>query len=359
MTLLDPSGIRNSVNWAGNHIEVIDQTLLPGELRVRDLRSADEVVDAIRRLVVRGAPAIGACGALGMVVGLDEARPGDVGEARRALADLEERIGAARPTAVNLSWALRRVRRAAEQGSGPAGMRKLALAEAQAIIDEDREACRLIGEHGRKELAAASKVLTHCNTGRLATAGWGTALGVIYAKAAHGEPIEVYASETRPLLQGARLTAWELEDAGIPVTLVPDGAAASALAGGMVQAAIVGADRIAANGDTANKIGTYGQAVAAKEARIPFYVAAPLSSFDRSMASGKEIVIELRDAAEVRGWQGVPSAPQQVAVWNPAFDVTPHHLITAFITEKGVLRPPFSESITAAFDRAEAEGLRS
>jgi methylthioribose-1-phosphate isomerase len=252
---------------------------------------------------------------------------------------------------VNLSWAVRRVRDAAAAGGDPAEIRALALSEAEAIIDEDREACTRIGLAGREELAGVTNILTHCNTGRLATAGWGTALGVIYAKAALGDPVKVYASETRPLLQGARLTTWELHDAGIDVTLIPDGSSATAMAHGMVEAVIVGADRIAANGDTANKIGTFTHAVNARYAGIPFYVAAPLSTFDVSIPGGSDIEIELRPADEMTMWRSEPTAPKDIAVWNPAFDVTPHELVAGIITEAGVLRPPYEESIRDAFER--------
>ncbi len=342
--------LQPSVAWVDDHIEIIDQTKLPAELEILQLRRVDEVVDVIYRLAVRGAPAIGACGALGMVVGLDERQPQTAADAVAVLDELVETIGNARPTAVNLSWAVKRLRDAAVSGSDAAGVRRLAMAEARAIIAEDRDACTRIGINGRKELEGLDKILTHCNTGRLATAGWGTALGVVYAKAAAGEPVEVLSSETRPLLQGARLTTWELHDAGIPVTLMPDGASSTAMAQGKVQAVIVGADRIAANGDTANKIGTLTHAVNARFAGIPFYVAAPLSTFDTSLSSGAGIEIELRPDDEMRRWRSEPTAPGDIAVWNPAFDVTPADLITAIITEVGVLKPPYEESIRVAFE---------
>jgi len=349
MTGYDPLKVRSAVAWAGDHIEIVDQTKLPSSYEILELRTTDQVVDAIYRLAVRGAPSIGACGGLGIVVGLDEAAPSDADAARAVLDRLVETIGDARPTAVNLAWAVRRVRAVAATADGPEEIRATALAEALAIIAEDREACRLIGEHGSIELADRHRILTHCNTGRLATAGWGTAAGVVYAKAAAGHPVRLYASETRPLLQGARLTTWEFMDAGIDVTLIPDSAAATLLATGMVDAVIVGADRIAANGDTANKIGTLSHAVNARDAGVPFYVAAPLSTFDTSIASGEEIEIELRPADEVRVWRGQPIAPPDVPVWNPAFDVTPGAYITGIFTEAGVLRPPYTESIAAAF----------
>ena len=264
-----------------------------------------------------------------MVLGLDECAPTTTtGALVPCSTSLVDTIGNARPTAVNLSWAVERVRDAAVAaapaiGDDPAALRELVLSEADHILREDRDACTRIGLFGLEALAGVTRVLTHCNTGRLATAGWGTALGVIYAKVAAGEAITVYASETRPLLQGARLTSWELHDAGIDVTLIPDGASSTAMAQGRVEAVIVGADRIAANGDTANKIGTFTHAVNAKYAGIPFYVAAPLSTFDTSITSGAEIVIEERPADEMRRWASEPTAPPDIAVWNPAFDVTP------------------------------------
>ncbi|MEN8235610.1 MAG: S-methyl-5-thioribose-1-phosphate isomerase [Actinomycetota bacterium] len=353
MTGFDPEALRPSVAWIDDHIEIIDQTKLPGSLEILELASVDAVVDAIYRLAVRGAPAIGACGALGMVIGLDERRPGDASSTRAALVDLADEIGSARPTAVNLRWAVERVARAAAEGGTAREIRSIAFTEAQAIIDNDREACTRIGEYGRVELAGVTNIMTHCNTGRLATAGWGTALGVIYAKAAAGEPVKVLASETRPLLQGGRLTTWELLDAGIDVTLMPDGADATAMAQGKVDAVIVGADRIAANGDTANKIGTFAHAVNAKHAGIPFYVAADLATFDLDTASGGEIEIELRASHELTEWRGEPTAPADVPTWNPAFDVTPAELITGIITDVGVLHPPYGDSIKAAFEKGE------
>jgi methylthioribose-1-phosphate isomerase len=320
---------------------------------VRQLTTVAEVVEALGRLAVRGAPAIGVAGAVGVVLGLAEAgppRPGPDGlaaaraELERAAATLE----VARPTAVNLRWAVRRVAAAAAGAADAAELRRLALAEALAVLEEDRAACARMAEAGRAELAARHRLLTHCNTGRLATAGLGTALGVVYAKAAASEPVQVLATETRPLLQGARLTAWELVNAGIPVTVVADTAAGAAMAGGLVDAVLVGCDRVAANGDTANKIGTYSLAVLARANQLPFYVVGPLSSFDPGAASGADIEIEQRPAAEVSTIAGREVAPGAAAVWNPAFDVTPADLITAFITDAGVLRPPYTRSIAAA-----------
>ena len=343
MTSGAPATTISTVAWVDDAIEIIDQTKLPTVCEVVRILTVEAAIEAIRRLAVRGAPAIGVCGALAMVLGLDEARPTSRADALLVLDELVTGVGSARPTAVNLSWAVRRVRDAAVAEPTPAAIRDRALGEALRILDEDREACRLIGEFGRAELAAATRILTHCNAGRLATLGWGTALGVVYAKAAAGEPVQVFACEARPLLQGARLTAWELMDAGIDVTLIVDSAAAALLHSGRVDAIVVGADRIAANGDTANKVGTFGLALAARHAGIPFYVAAPSSTFDLATLSGDAIVIEERPVDEVRGWQGHASSPGEVAVWNPAFDVTPHALVTAFITDVGVLHPPFVE----------------
>jgi methylthioribose-1-phosphate isomerase len=348
---MDPDRLRSAVEWRDGRLQVIDQTLLPGQLRVVELATVAEVVDALRRLVVRGAPAIGVAAAFGVVLGVDQAvrdDPGDLAAApvalRRAAAELE----AARPTAVNLGWAVRRVVAAAAGAGDPGELRRLALAEAERILEEDRAACLRIGEAGRVELASRRRLLTHCNTGRLATAGLGTALAVVYAKAAAGEPVEVLAAETRPLLQGARLTAWELVDAGIPVTVLADTAAGAAMAGGLVDGVLVGCDRVARNGDTANKIGTYALAVLAHANQVPFYVVGPLSSFDPDAADGSGIVIEQRPAAEVSTLAGSRLAPEPAGVWNPAFDVTPARLVTAFVTDAGVLRPPFATSIAAA-----------
>ena len=346
-----------AVSWRGDHLDVVDQTALPGRLEVRSLRTVAEVVAAIGGLVVRGAPAIGVCGAFGLVLALDEARPVTARGARAQLERAEAEVGGARPTAVNLGWATRRVVAATAGGGSPEEIRRLALAEALRILENDRESCRRIGAFGREELGGVSRLLTHCNTGRLATAGIGTALGVVYAKAEAGEAVEVLACETRPLLQGARLTAWELTQAGIPVTLIPDGAAGAALASGLAEAVIVGCDRVAANGDTANKIGTYALAALARVNGVPFYVAGPMTSFDPGSPTGRAIVIEERSADEVRRVGAAVVAPE-VAVWNPAFDLTPASLISAFITDAGVLRPPFDVSIPAGIGEAARLGLR-
>jgi methylthioribose-1-phosphate isomerase len=335
------------VAWQGDRLVVLDQTVLPGEVRLLEMRTATDVASAIRRLAVRGAPLIGVCGAFGVVLGLQAGEPLD------RVIDL---LGGARPTAVNLRWAVERVAAAARTVTDAADAETVAAAaerEALRVQEEDRESCRRIAVAGQAELSGVTRLMTHCNAGRLATAGIGTALAPIYAKALAGEPVSVLATETRPLQQGARLTAWELAVAGVPVTLVPDTAAGAALAAGRVDAVIVGCDRVAGNGDTANKIGTYSLAVLAKENGVPFYVAGPLSSFDAVAADGADIVIEERSAAEVRQVGPVTTAPD-VPVWNPAFDVTPARYIAAFITDVGVLRPPYGASIAAALRRAEA-----
>lgn len=322
MTVLPPS-----VSWDGDAVAVIDQRLLPGELVVRRLETVEAVVDAIATLAVRGANVIGSAGGLGLALGIRQ------GLDAHATA---EQLIAARPTAVNLAVAVNLVLQAHVAGEDP-------LERALALLAEDTEQTRLIGEYGRAELAGVTTVLTHCNTGRLATTGWGTALGVIYAKQAAGEEIHVLATETRPLRQGARLTAWELHASGIDVALIPDSAAASALAQRRVGAVIVGADRIAANGDTANKIGTRALAVAAHHEGVPFYVAATLNAVDLGTASGDAIEIEERGAGEM-----LEGIPVPIPVWNPAFDVTPAHLIAGIITEAGVLKPPFAASLKGA-----------
>ena len=323
------------IDWRGDRLVVLDQTRLPGEVRLLELRTAAEVVDAIRCLAVRGAPLIGVCGAFGIALGLRAGEPLD---------RLVQQLGDARPTAVNLRWAVDQVAAAARGAGDPVAA---AQAEAVRLLDADRESCRRIGAAGLAELDGLPRLLTHCNAGRLATCGMGTALAPVYAKAAAGQPVSVVATETRPLQQGARLTAWELQASGIAVTLIADTAAGAALKTGRVDAVIVGCDRVAANGDTANKIGTYALAVLARENRLPFYVAGPLSSFDVATPTGADIVIEERAAAEVRRLGPVVTAPE-VPVWNPAFDVTPAGYVSAFITDAGVLRPPFDASIAVA-----------
>jgi methylthioribose-1-phosphate isomerase len=306
----------------------------------RDCRTVEEVWEAIRSLRVRGAPAIGVAAAMGVVLGVQK-HPGPETYGQR-LREVTAYLRTSRPTAVNLFWALDRMERCFEsecRGLAPMEWTGRLLQEARAIEEEDRATCRAIGLAGAGLIGEGQGVLTHCNAGGLATAGSGTALAVLYSAAEQGRRFRVFADETRPLLQGSRLTAWELHRAGVEVTLICDSMAAQVMKEGKVQLVIVGADRIAANGDTANKIGTYGVALLARAHGIPFYVAAPSSTFDLSLPSGDLIPIEQRDAREVTHGLGKQTAPEGVGVYNPAFDVTPHPLITGIITEKGIIRP--------------------
>ena len=338
------------IDWEGDEtgtLRLLDQTLLPCESKSILCRSVEQVVEAIRALRVRGAPAIGVTAAYGVVIGLRETALSDRSQFDTRLNVVIEQLAASRPTAVNLFWALDRQRKVAERltTASPADVLKGLLAEARAIEVEDRRMCAAIGRHGAELLHDGDTVLTHCNTGALATAGDGTALSVIYSAIASGKNIRVFADETRPLLQGARLTAWELSQRGVPVTVICDSMAATVMRQRKIQAVIVGADRIAANGDTANKIGTYSVACLAKTHGLPFYVAAPSSTFDLSLSSGEQIPIEERSAAEITHGFGRQTVPDGVEVYNPAFDVTPAELITAIITERGVIRPVTPEAI--------------
>ena len=337
--------IVRAVRWAddGTAVRIVDQRLLPEQYVERDLRTTEELCDAIRCLAVRGAPAIGIAGAMGLalVAASLDGTPRDVTLTR--LKRDAELIRATRPTAVNLPWALDRMLRTACAVEGDARAIARALErEATEILDEDRAMCRRIGEYGLALVPDGSRVLTHCNAGALATGGMGTALAPLYCAVEAGRHVEVFADETRPLLQGSRLTAWELSRAGVPVTILADSMAASLMRAGRVDLCLVGADRIAANGDVANKIGTYALAVAARHHRIPFYVAAPSSTFDPGTPTGDEIVIEQRSEHELRASFGAVTAPDDVRVYNPAFDVTPYALVTAFVSDHGVHRPPFS-----------------
>ena len=348
-----PPAVVRTVRWSdhGDAVVVVDQRRLPAEYAELALRTVPEVCDAIRTLAVRGAPAIGVAGAMGLVAALAPhvAEGADAFRARAAAA--AARIAATRPTAVNLPWAMARMRGVLERADAAADARALHAAlrhEADAILAEDQAMCRRIGEHGLPLVPDGARVLTHCNAGALATAGIGTALAPVYLAAAAGRRVHVWADETRPLLQGSRLTAWELARAGIPVTVLADSMAASLMRAGRVDLCIVGADRIAANGDVANKIGTYALALAARHHGIPFYVAAPASTFDAATPSGDEIEIECRDAEEVRRGFGRPTAPDEAAIHNPAFDVTPAALVTAIVSDRGVHRAPYDFSDPAA-----------
>ena len=332
-----------AISWtASGAVRVLDQRALPEAQIERDLESAEAVADAIRHLQVRGAPLIGIAAAMGLVAGTRELR----GAAREAflarVAHLVELLGAARPTAVNLRWALERMARVATATPGDgAGLWERLHAEATAIWEEDRAMCRRIGEHGLPLVPDGVHVLTHCNAGALATGGIGTALAPIYLAHEQGRKVHVYVGETRPVLQGARLTAWDLSHAGIPCTLIPDAAAGALMRQAKVDVVLVGVDRICANGDFANKIGTYGLAVLARHHGVPFYAAAPWSSVDPALADGDLIPIEQRPADEVTTLAGRPIAPPGVAALNFAFDVTPARYVTAYLTDRGLLQPPF------------------
>jgi methylthioribose-1-phosphate isomerase len=384
-----------TVYWEKGAVVFIDQRLLPGEERYVATRDYREVAAAIRELAVRGAPAIGVAAALGIALGVQESRAADPAGLAGAFAKICAEFAATRPTARNLFWAIERMQHcfrnaAAAAGEGPATtaagslpdvsapgsrmennigqsgsrarppsgrsgdgdfpmirkrLQAALVAEAQRLCAEDIAINELLGAHGAELIAPGDHILTHCNAGALATAGYGTALGVIRAAWAQGKKIHVYVDETRPVLQGARLTAWELQREGIPATLITDNMAGFLMKQGKIQKVVVGADRIAANGDTANKIGTYSVAVLARAHRIPCYVAAPLSTFDGSTRTGRDIPIEERAPAEVTTCRGVPLAPAGIAVYNPAFDVTPGSYITAFVTEKGIVRPPYRETL--------------
>jgi len=344
--------IADPIRWQDQKLTIIDQTLLPGELVYIELDTAEAVWEAIKRLSVRGAPAIGCTAAYGLIVGVRRQAPETLDAAFDAMHSVAAYLESSRPTAVNLGWALRRICERAERArralATPADLLSKLEAEAQVIFDENFSLCRSIGDYGAEVIPEGGGVMTHCNAGPLATGAEGTALSCIIRAHAQGRNLHVYADETRPLLQGARLTAWEMQQAGIPVTLICDNTAAVVLREGKVDVAIVGADRIAANGDAANKIGTYGVAVLCKHHSVPFYVAAPYSTFDMNLASGDDIPIEYRDPDEVTCGFGNRTAPEDVDVYTPAFDVTPAELIAGFITEHGILRPPFTESIATS-----------
>ena len=344
---------RPSVSWIGDarsgHLQLIDQTLLPVEYRELACTTVEVVWDAIKMLRVRGAPAIGVAAAYGVVVGCQTDATSTRDQLNSRLQHVVTYLAGSRPTAVNLFWALDRMHRTANSVPNltSAELLERLLVEAKAIEREDREMCLAMARHGLPLLSRCQGVLTHCNTGGLATAGDGTALAVIFAAAAQNPSLQVYADETRPLLQGARLTAWELMQRGIPATLICDSMAGWVMKEGRVQAVIVGADRIAANGDSANKIGTYSLSILAKAHNSPFYVAAPSSTFDLTIQSGEEIPIEERASTEITNAFGRQTAPDGCRTYNPAFDVAPATHITALITEKGVIQPVTKENIHA------------
>lgn len=340
-----------TLRWQGDthgRLVLIDQTRLPGELVEIELDNVEAVWEAIRSLRVRGAPAIGVTAAYGVCVGIQSVVDGDGAALLARVREVADYLATSRPTAVNLFWALDRMRAKVNELNGaasPAEIRVALLKEALALHEEDRQMCDAIGRFGAALLPDDSGVLTHCNAGALATGGSGTALSVFYAAHAAGKTLRVYCDETRPLLQGARLSAWELQQRGLDVTLICDSMAAQVMREGRVQAIVTGADRIAANGDAANKIGTYQVALAAAAHDIPFYIAAPSSTFDLSLLTGDAIPIEQRDPSEITAGFGLATAPEGIGVYNPAFDVTPANLIKAIVCERGVIEPVTTEAI--------------
>jgi methylthioribose-1-phosphate isomerase len=356
-----------TVEWTSEGVRMIDQRALPTEEIYPVYTTYEGVAEAIRDMVVRGAPAIGVAAAFGVALGVRDSRATALDALEADFQNICRVLAATRPTAVNLFWAIERMKRffAERKGAGAsvAALKDALVAEAQAIHAEDIAVCREMGRRGAELIPDGATVLTHCNAGALATAGYGTALGVIRAAVEQGKKIQVFADETRPFLQGARLTAWELMKDGVPVTLITDNMAGHFMKLGRISCVIVGADRIAANGDAANKIGTYMVAALAARHKIPFYVAAPISTLDLTLKSGDEIPIEDRPATEITHIKGRRIAPEGVATANPAFDVTPNELIAAIVTERGVARAPFVESLrtlagNAGSAHAEASGAR-
>jgi len=340
-----------TIEWTDDGVRMIDQRKLPTVEEYPVFKTYQELAEAIRAMVVRGAPAIGVAAAMGIALGVRDSKASSLDDLRSDFHVITTTIGTTRPTAVNLFWAIERMKRVFDQasrnGSGKSDIARRLIEEALAIQNEDIESNMRMGRFGQELLPESGTILTHCNAGALATAGYGTALGVIRAAIEKGKRLRVLADETRPFLQGARLTAWELWKDGIDVRVISDNMAGSFMRQGLVDAVIVGADRIAANGDVANKIGTYAVAVLAKQHDIPFYVAAPFSTLDLKIPDGSYIPIEQRDPTEVTHVGGIRVVPDGVSVFNPAFDVTPHEFVTAIITDRGVARPPYTKSLKA------------
>ena len=334
-----------TIEWIKGKARIIDQTKLPHKFVHVDIKNVQSMRQAIKKLKVRGAPAIGVAGAFGVLLGIKNVKTKDYKAFKKKLDGTIRYLASSRPTAVNLFWALERMKRCAEKNSKkhPAEIKKILCEEAFKIRKEDQDTCRRMASYGAKLVKDKDRILTHCNAGGLATADYGTALGVLFRAKSDGKRIKVFVDETRPLLQGARLTTWELLREKIDVTLICDNMAASLMRKGEIDKIFVGADRIARNGDVANKIGTYNLAVLAHYHKVPFYVVAPLSTFDFRLSSGRDIPIEEREASEVRGVLGKRIAPAKVKVYNPAFDVTPGRLVTAIVTEKGIFYPPYSK----------------
>jgi methylthioribose-1-phosphate isomerase len=332
-----------TIAWKDNRVVMIDQRKLPAQERYVICKDYRSVIRAIKGLVIRGAPAIGVAAAMGVALGALKIRTTGMNHFKTRFDAICREMVSARPTAANLAWAVERMKRVADEAGhrGVKGIKDHLVKEARQMLEQDKVINRGIGRFGQRLLKNGSRVLTHCNAGALATGGYGTALGVVRAALEAGKQIEVFADETRPFLQGARLTAWELKESNIPVTVITDNAAGYLIQQGKVDAVVVGADRIAANGDVANKIGTYMVAVLARTHKVPFYVAAPVSTIDPSIKKGDEIPIEQRDQREVTHFQGRQITPKGVAAQNPAFDVTPHRYVSAIITEKGIITPPF------------------
>jgi methylthioribose-1-phosphate isomerase len=348
-----------TIAWDDDALVMIDQRKLPGQEVYVRCRTGADVARAIRSMVIRGAPAIGVAAAMGLALGMRRSKAQGTRQFAVEFTKLCELLAATRPTAVNLFWAIDRMKRTfaagVQAGESPGELKARLDREAQAIHDEDVDSCRAMGRFGAAVVPDAARILTHCNAGALATAGYGTALGVIRAAAEAGRVARVFADETRPFLQGARLTAWELVRDHVPTTVITESMAGPLMRRGEIDVVVVGADRIAANGDVANKIGTYTVAMLAQAHGVPFYVAAPLSTIDLDTPDGDRIPIEQRDAREVTHLGATRLAPEGAAVWNPAFDVTPAALIAGIITERGIARPPFADSLPLLFGRGSAE----
>ena len=341
-----------SIEWRDDHVRIIDQTYLPKRKVFSDIRDMGRMWEAIKKMRVRGAPAIGIAAGYGFYMGIKELPESSFNSFWVEVERVAEYLQNARPTAVNLEWVLNRIMTTmqAHKDNPIADIKEVALETAKTIHAEDKRTCKKIGENGVELVSKGSKILTHCNTGSLATGQWGTALSVIFHAHEAGKNIKIWVDETRPLMQGARLTSWELKEAEIPFKLIVDSAAGSLMQHGEVDMVIVGADRIASNGDTANKIGTYALAVLAHENDVPFYVAAPLSSIDMKLDSGNDIPIEERDEEEILSFNDSQIAPKKTEAFNPAFDITPNQYITGFVTEKGIIEPPFDEHFGDLFD---------
>jgi methylthioribose-1-phosphate isomerase len=344
------------IEWLGNRVKILDQTCLPQVETYLETADYRDIASAIKELKVRGAPAIGVAGAYAIALGALEIRSGTKDDFLEQLSQVSKAITGTRPTARNLFQAIERMQRVVEAGRDAGQIREALVQEAIRIHADEIEATWKLNQLGAELVRDGFAVLTHCNTGPLATAGYGTALGVIRAASEQDKRVKVFATETRPLLQGARLTAWECQQLGIPVTLITDSVAGYFISRGEIDCVIVGADCIAANGDTANKIGTYTLAVLANESGVPFYVAAPTSTIDPSLATGAEIPIEQRSPEEVTGFQGVRTAPEGIDAANPAFDLTPHKYITAIITERGIIREPYGEGLKKLADDVHLSG---